>query len=153
MDGPGLCQGAELCLQKVQDTPTDPCPLFYSLSRIKCQCEIGVVPAGKSIAVKGVAEVIAPEKQVPGGAPIRSRIFRLILITDKLSGDSRHNRGHYSISGLSGPSNIVVRLIGAGVGHLAICFLLFFGVEILQSQGMNIFKSQSGGCRTAHHLV
>lgn len=50
-----------------------------------------------NIAVKCIAEVVAPEKQFPTGTSIRRRIFGFILIADKLPGNGRHDRGHHSV--------------------------------------------------------
>src|SRR5699024_6978105 len=77
--------------QKLQQPPADLSTLFHSLVFVEAQCKVGIVPSGQATAVERIAEIIAPEVEVPLTAPERRRFGILILITDEILANGIHN--------------------------------------------------------------
>ena len=86
-----------------------------------------------------IAEIIAPEEEIPLTAPERRRLGILILIADEILGDGVHNGLHNRISYLSSHNQglaLISRCMRTAVG-----FLLFFRIDKLKAHGMNIVHS------------
>src|SRR5699024_4939679 len=87
--------------QKLQQPPADLGTLFHSMLFVETQCKVGIIPSGQAIAVERIAEIIAPEEEIPLTATKRCRLGILILIADEILGDGVHNGLHNRISYLS----------------------------------------------------
>ena len=125
--------------QKLQQPPADLGTLFHSLVLVEVQCKVGIIPSGQATAVERIAEIIAPEEEIPLTAPERRRLGILILIADEILGDGVHNGLHNRISYLSSHNQglaLISRCMRTAVG-----FLLFFRIDKLKAHGMNIVHS------------
>ena len=125
--------------QKLQQPPADLSTLFHSLVFVEAQCKVGIVPSGQATAVERIAEIIAPEVEVPLTAPERRRFGILILIADEILANGIHNGLHNRIASFSGHEQGL-----APISHCmrtAVGFLLFFRIDKLKAHGMNIVHS------------